>query len=82
MVRGIEVPITVREYVKTLEPIEDLSSLIEGQKIFNKESLDISFVDTFISYDEERDILEYKNSTGEVWCGRGKGYWYYMPGSK
>ena len=69
---------SVQEYVKTLEPIKDLSSLVEGQKIFNKCSLDSAFVDIFISYDKERDMIEYKNYKDEIWCGRGNGYWYYL----
>jgi len=78
MVRGQEEPLSVKEYVKTLTPIEDFGALVEGQKIFNKQSLDVSYVDTFVSYDTERDIVTYRNYKGETWSGSGKGYWYFI----
>lgn len=78
MVQGQDTPLSVKEYIKTLKPIEDFESLVEGQKIFNKHSLDVSYVDTFVSYKPERDIIEYKNCDGEIWCGKGKGYWFYI----
>lgn len=78
MVRGQEPPLSVKEYVKTLKSIEDFGLLKEGQKIFNKQSLSIDYVDTFISYNIEKDVVEYKNYKGETWCGVGKGYWYFV----
>ena len=78
MVKGQETPLSVQEYVKTLTPIEDFELLKEGQKIFNKQSLSTDYVDTFVSYDAEKDIVEYKNYKGEIWCGHGKGYWYFL----
>ena len=77
MIRAQESPLAVKEYVKTLKPIENFEILKEGQKIFNRQSLDVAFVDTFISYDSDRDIVEYKNYKGETWRGAGKGYWYF-----
>lgn len=78
MIRGQETPLRVQEYVKTLKPVEDFGVLKEGQKIFNKQSLNIDYVDTFISYDAEKDTIKYKNYKGETWCGAGKGYWYFI----
>ena len=78
MVRGQDTPLSVKEYVNTLKPVEDFGILKEGQKIFNKRSLSIDYVDTFVSYDVEKDIVEYKNYKGEIWCGAGKGYWYFV----
>lgn len=78
MVRVQEAPLSVKEYVKTLKPIEDFGVLKEGQKIFNKQSLSIDYVDTFVSYDAEKDVVEYKNHKGEIWYGAGNGYWYFV----
>lgn len=78
MIRAQETPQTVKEYIKGLKPIENFETLKEGQKIFNKQSLDISYVDTFVSYDSKKDIVTYKNCNGETWSGKGKGYWYYI----
>jgi len=76
--RGIELPVSVKEYVKTLKPIEDFKALVEGQKIFNKLSLSVDFVDTFVAYDVDRDVVTYRNYKGEVWRGEGQGYWYFI----
>ncbi|MBE5940815.1 MAG: hypothetical protein E7266_10560 [Lachnospiraceae bacterium] len=78
MVRGQEVPLNVKEYIKNLKPVEDFKTLKKGDKIFNKQSLNISYIDTFISYNEEKDIVEYENHIGEIWCGAGRGYWYFV----
>lgn len=82
MVRGQGISNEVVEYVKTLRPITDFSTLTEGQKIFNKYSLDVSYEDTFVSYDEEHDIIEYRNYKGQLWCGGGKDFWYYLDEKK
>lgn len=73
-----EEPMPVVDYVKTLKPIDNLSAVAKGQKIFNKYSIDVSFVDTFISYSPYEDIVEYENSKGEIWRGAGKGYWFFI----
>ena len=73
-----EVPMCVQEYVKTLRPIIDFTSLKEGQKMFNKQSLAVSYIDTFVSYKPDRDIVEYKNDKGEIWCGKGEDYWFFI----
>ena len=78
LICGQEESLSVKEYVKTLLPIEDFGVLMEGQKMFNKQSLDVSYVDTFVSYDKERDIVTYRNYKGELWRGYGKGYWYFI----
>lgn len=78
MTRGQEEALNVKEYIKTLRLIEDFGELKKGQKIFNKQSLSVDYVDTFISYDAEADIIEYKNYKNEIWCGPGKGYWYFI----
>lgn len=78
MIRGIETPRNVKKYVETLKPIEDFTTLTKGQKIFNKESLSVDYVDTFISYCEERNTIEYENCKGEVWYGPAKDFWFYV----
>ena len=80
MVRGQETPLNVNEYVKTLRPIKtcNLQLLKSGQKIFNRCSLNISYIDTFVSYDSERDVVTYINYKGEEWSGAGKDYWYFI----
>lgn len=71
----------VEELVKILKPITDFSTLKKGDKIFNKESLSVDYVDTF-DHIEEWDngtlILYYFNCKGEYWWGKAEGYWYYM----
>lgn len=37
----------VREFIQTLRPITDFSTLNKGDKIFNKESLSVNYIDTF-----------------------------------
>lgn len=71
---------SVKEFVKTLTPIIDFGTLTKGDKIFNRTSLNIGYIDTFdhIEYwSEDREIIFYTNCKGESWHGRAKGYWYY-----
>lgn len=70
----------VKEYIKTLEPITDFSTLKKGDKIFNKESLRVDYVDTFDHVETwgDREIVFYINSRGEMWNGEAQGYWYYV----
>ncbi|MEE1255996.1 MAG: hypothetical protein UHN47_05740 [Lachnospiraceae bacterium] len=68
----------IKEYVKTLKPIEDFKILKKGQKMFHKYSNDVSFVDIFESYDAENDIVHFENHEGESWKGWGKGFWYFV----
>lgn len=78
MIHWSEVPLSVEKYVNMLNPIVDFSALTVGQKIFNKESLDVAFIDTFISYTQDNDIVKYKNYKGEIWYGKGKDYWFFI----
>ena len=73
----------VREFVQTLRPITDFSTLNKGDKIFNKESLSVNYVDIFDhieKWDDGRLIVYYHNYLGEYWWGKTKGYWYYYKG--
>lgn len=70
----------VKELCNTLKPITDFSTLKKGEKIFNRHSLNIEFIDTFNhieNWDEEREIIFYKNIKGELWNGETKDNWYY-----
>lgn len=71
----------VKEFIKILKPITDFSTLKKGDKIFNKESLSINYIDTFNHIKREDDgrlILYYFNYKGEYWWGEAEGYWYYV----
>lgn len=39
--------IPIKEFIKTLTPITDFSKLQKGDKIFNRCSLSVDYVDTF-----------------------------------
>lgn len=70
----------VDELIKTLVPITDWSTVNKGDKIFNKCSLDVNYIDTFKRVEEwsdNRTIVFYKNYKGEEWHGEAEGYWYY-----
>lgn len=70
----------VNEFVKTLKPITDFSKLQKGDRIFNRCSLSVDYVDTFerIEYwSGDREIIYYKNYKGELWSGETKDYWFY-----
>lgn len=70
----------VKEFVRNLTPITDFSNLKKGDKIFNRCSLSVEYVDTFdhIEYwSEGRVIIFYKNYKGESWYGDAEDYWYY-----
>ena len=67
------------EYTKKLKPVTDFESLKTGDKIFNINSLDLAYVDTFISYDKVNNWLEYKNYYGESWgCRVRENEWFYV----
>lgn len=71
----------VKELIKTLKPITDFSTLKKGDKIFNKTSLSVDYVDIFDhieKWDDERLIIYYINYKGEFWHGETEGYWYYI----
>jgi len=78
MIRGQDVPLSVEAYAKTLKPIVDFTVLKEGQKMFNRTNLDVLYVDTFVTYMPDRDVVEYENHKGEIWCGEGKDYWFFI----
>ena len=70
----------VDELIKTLEPITDWSTVKKGDKIFNKCSLDINYIDIFKRvehWSDNRTIVFYINYKGELWHGDAEGYWYY-----
>lgn len=70
----------VKDYIKTLKPITDFSTLKIGDKIFNRCGLSIDFVDTFdhIEYwSGDREVIFYRNYKGELWHGETSDYWYY-----
>lgn len=72
--------ISVDEFIKTLTPITDFSSLQKGDKIFNRYSLNVDYVDTFDHiehWSEGREIVFYKNFKGEEWHGRTENNWFY-----
>lgn len=71
---------TVDEFVKTLIPITDFGTLQKGDKIFNRCSLSVDYVDTFDHiehWSEGREIIFYKNHKGELWHGRTDDYWFF-----
>lgn len=70
----------VKEFIKTLKPITDFSTLKKGDKIFNRCSLGVDFVDTFerIENWKGEEIIWYTNFYGELWWGETGNYWYYM----
>lgn len=71
----------VSEFIKTLKPITDFSTLKNGDKIFNRCSLSVDFVDTFDHleiWDDDGEIVYYTNCKGEYWWGKAQGYWYYI----
>lgn len=70
----------VKEYIKTLKPISDFSLLKKGDKIFNRESLSIDYIDTFDHIEQwgDREIIFYTNCNGELWNGRTGDYWFYV----
>lgn len=70
--------LSVGDYIKTLKYISDFTEIEVGQTMFNRNSLSIEYVDTFIKYYGDRDVVEYKNCKGEIWLGAGKGYWYFL----
>lgn len=67
------------EYTKKLKPVTDFEDLKVGDKIFNINSLDLDYVDTFISYDKVNNWLEYKNYYEESWgCRVRENEWFYV----
>lgn len=68
----------VRKLISNLDPITDFTSLEEGSKMFNRCSLSPDYIDTFVSYDKDRDVVTYLNYIGEEWSGKGADYWYYI----
>lgn len=76
----MKVNISVEEFIKTLTPITDFSKLQKGDKIFNRCSLSVDYVDTFDHiehWNEDREIIFYKNYKGELWHGKTGDYWFY-----
>lgn len=70
----------MEEFIKTLTPITDFSTLKKGDKIFNRCSLSVDYVDTFDHiemWSGGREIIFYKNYKGELWNGPTKDYWFY-----
>lgn len=70
----------VSDFIKTLKLITDFNTLKQGDKIFNRCSLSADYVDTFDHiehWDEDKEIIFYKNSKGELWWGETGDYWYY-----
>lgn len=71
---------SVTELIETLTPITDFSTLKRGDKIFNRCSLNIEYVDTFDHMEEWDEIGEqvfYYNYKGELWNGKTEDFWYY-----
>lgn len=69
----------VKELCKTLTPIKDFSTLKKGDKLFNRCSLSIDFIDTFDHIEQwsgDREVIFYKNNKGKLWNGETKDYWY------
>lgn len=72
--------LSVNEFVKTLKPITDFSKLQKGDKIFNRCSLSVNYIDTFDHIEHwsgDREIIYYENYKGELWSGETKDYWFY-----
>ncbi|MBX4266564.1 hypothetical protein [Clostridium estertheticum] len=70
----------VEEFIKTLTPITNFNTLKKGDKIFNRCSLSVSYIDTFDHiehWSEEREIIFYRNFKNELWHGRTENYWYF-----
>jgi hypothetical protein len=69
----------VEEYIKTLKPITDFKTLKRGDKIFNRCSLSVEFVDTFdhIEKWDDEEIIFYVNHEGESWNGPTEDFWFY-----
>lgn len=74
----------VKEYIKTLKPITDFSLLKKGDKIFNRESLSINYIDKFdrIENWNGKQIIFYTNSSGESWNGVTEDYWFFIENRK
>lgn len=67
------------EYTKKLKPVTDFEDLKVGDKIFNINSLDLTYVDTFMSYDKISNWVVYKNYYGELWgCRVRENEWFYV----
>lgn len=73
----MDVIISVSEFIKALTPITDFNTLKKGDKIFNRCSLSIDYVDTFnhIEHCEGSEIIFYRNYKGESWNGPTENYW-------
>lgn len=71
--------ILVQDFIKTLKSITDFSILKKGDKIFNRCSLSVEYVDTFdhIEHLDNKEIIFYYNCKGEFWHGKTDDYWYY-----
>lgn len=68
-------------FIQTLNPVINFRSLNKGDKLFNKHSLSIKYMDTFDHLEIKengREIIFYRNYLGELWWGDTKGYWYYI----
>lgn len=71
----------VKEFIKSLKPITNFFTLNNGDKIFNKESLSVNYIDVFDHVERWGNgelILYYYNYKGEYWWGCTEGYWYYI----
>lgn len=71
----------VKDYVNTLTPITDFSTLNKGDKIFNRTSFKTEYVDTFDHIEKTEDgeeIVFYRNYHRELWDGVTEDYWYYI----
>lgn len=71
----------VKEFIKTLKPITDFSTLKKGDAIFNKCSLNTEYIDAFDHleiWDDGIEMVYYTNYQGEYWWGKAQGYWYYI----
>jgi hypothetical protein len=69
----------VEEYIKTLKPITDFNTLAKGDRIFNRHSLSVEFVDTFdhIEKWEDKDVVIYFDYEGKRWLAYTEDLWFY-----
>lgn len=70
--------VSIKDFIATLKPITDFNNLKKGDRIFNRCSLSIDYIDTFdhIEYLDGEEIIFYKNYKGELWHGVIGNYWY------
>ena len=70
----------ILEYVKTLPLITNFSELVKGDKIFNKESFKVEYVDIFDhmeKWENGIDMICYVNYFGELRYGVAENFLYY-----